>query len=75
MIIDEVISDRVVELNPTTVDSRTDEAEVGGVSDLNASKWKSYSPWKLRWTHLFLRDQTTDPFHLANHHYSQTSQE
>ena len=44
VIIDEVISDRVVELNPTTVDSRTDEAEVSGVSDLNASKWKSYSP-------------------------------
>jgi len=40
MIIDKVISDRVVELNSTTVDSRTDEAEVGGVSDLNASKWK-----------------------------------
>ena len=44
VIINEVISDRVVELNPTTVDSRTDEAEVSGVSDLNASKWKSYSP-------------------------------
>jgi hypothetical protein len=44
MIIEEVILDRVVELNPTTMDSRTDQAAVGVVSDLNVSKWKSYSP-------------------------------
>jgi len=37
----EVTSDRVVELYPTTVDSRTTQAVVGGVSDWNASKWKS----------------------------------
>jgi len=42
--IDEVISDHMVELNPTTVDCRTDEAETGAVSDLNVCKWKSYSP-------------------------------
>ena len=29
VIIHEVISDHMVELNPTTVDSRTDEAEAG----------------------------------------------
>jgi len=40
----EVISDRVIELNPTTVDSRTDQEVVGVVSDWNASKWRSYSP-------------------------------
>ena len=44
VIIHGVISDHVVELNPTTVDSRIDEAEAGVVSDLNVSKWKSYSP-------------------------------
>jgi hypothetical protein len=42
--IQEVISDRVVELNPKTVDSRTTQAIVGGVSNWNVSKWKSYSP-------------------------------
>ena len=44
----ELISDcvPVVELNcdPTTVDSRTDEAAVGVVINLNVNKWKSYSP-------------------------------
>jgi hypothetical protein len=40
----EVISDHMVELNPTTMDSRTDEAAASVVSDLNVSKWKSYSP-------------------------------
>ena len=44
VIIQEVISDRVVELNPATVDSSTDQAAVSVVSDLNLSKWKSYSP-------------------------------
>jgi hypothetical protein len=44
VIIQEVISDLVVELNPTTVNSRTDQAVVSVVSDLNVSKWKSYSP-------------------------------
>ena len=44
VIIQEVISDLVVELNLTTVNSRTDQAVVSVVSDLNASKWKSYSP-------------------------------
>ena len=44
VIIHEVISDHMVEFNLTTVDSRTDEAEAGVVSDLNVSKWKSYSP-------------------------------
>jgi hypothetical protein len=48
VIIQEVISDRVVELNPTTVDSRTDQAAVGVVSDLNASKWMPYSPSTLK---------------------------
>jgi hypothetical protein len=43
--IDKVISDwHVVELNPTTVDSRTGEAETGVVRDLSVCKWKSYSP-------------------------------
>ena len=44
VITQEVISDRVVELNLTTVDSRTDQAAVGVVSNLNASKWMPYSP-------------------------------
>ena len=44
VIIQEVISDRVAELDLTTVDSRTDQAAVGVVSDLNVSKWKPYSP-------------------------------
>jgi hypothetical protein len=44
VIIQEVISDLVVELNPTTVNCRTDQAVVSVVSNLNASKWKSYSP-------------------------------
>lgn len=44
VIIQEVISDRVVEFNPATVDSSTDQAAVSVVSDLNLSKWKSYSP-------------------------------
>jgi hypothetical protein len=65
----EMILDCVVELNPTTVDSRSDQAAVGVVSDLNVSKWKSNSPRKLRSTCLFLLDQTTDPFLLTNHHY------
>ena len=44
MIIQEVISDRVVELNPTTVDYRTDQAVlvVNVVVDWSASKWKSH---------------------------------
>ena len=59
----EVTSDRVVELYLTTVDSRTTQAVVGGVSDWNVSKWKS--SWILRSTPLFLRDQTMDRFLLT----------
>ena len=41
----ELISDCVpVNHDPTTVDSRTDEAAVGVVINLNVNKWKSYSP-------------------------------
>ena len=35
VIIQEVISDCVVELNPTTVDSRIDQAAASVISDLN----------------------------------------
>ena len=44
VIVQEVISDRVVKLNPTTMDSRTDQAAVDMINDLNVSKWKLYSP-------------------------------
>ena len=46
VIIQEVISARVVEFDPTTVDSRTDQAVlvVSVVVDWSASKWKSHSP-------------------------------
>ena len=37
VIIQEVISDCVVELNPATMDSSTDQAEVSVVSDVNGS--------------------------------------
>jgi len=43
VIVQEGILDRIVELNSTTVDSRTDQAAVSVVSNLNVSKWKSYS--------------------------------
>ena len=38
VIVQEVISDCMVELNPTTMDSRTDQAAVNMISDLNVSK-------------------------------------
>ena len=44
VIVQEVILDCVIELNPTTMDSRTDQAAVDMINDLNVSKWKLYSP-------------------------------
>ena len=44
VIVQEVILDCVIELNPTTMDSRIDQAAVDMISDLNVSKWKLYSP-------------------------------